>query len=586
MSDDGRGSEGGVELPAGPRTKAEEARWRVAYERERRVLRILDDQRRSGRSRHAAAEADSAANGLTSRTLVGWCCRYAEHGLAGLLPKPEPTTRAKRLTAEQEKAIEDAIEEVWMTPERGSITAVDRAFQLRVSQPELVDIRTIRNRIAARDPEAVARARHGAKLAREDFAPIMGGFSPASRPLEFTQADHSDLDIEAVHPVSRLPIGRPTVTLILDIFTRAILAFLVSMRPPSSLVTAQALTRAINPKDTWLAQIGIEWMSWPFGGFMRRMHTDRGSDFTAYALAHGCELLNIAHPYRRPGLPDDGGHVERMIGTIQQEMADLPGKTFSDVVKRQGYDSEGRACLTVDEIERIIATSLYRYHNTTHSMTGYTPYELWHAHEPYQAPVRFEPEQVRCAFLPFEARAKVQQYGFRSNYRIFNAPELSNWIGRRHPEDAEFIFASDERDPDWVQFYDPAVKRYFPVPCTRRLLSEEAVANLNRVKRENKGRRTPHDVTVLTETEKRKIIEFAKGATTAAKRARKAEQAKVVPLDMVGAHHRDRASAIPEVKALAGAPRRARAGPPTDSFAENGNVVPFSISNIRPRWSR
>lgn len=584
MPDEDRGTSAGVELPAGPRTQAEEERWRVAYDRERRVRRILVDEKGPGRSRHSAAVAESQANGYSWRTLTDWCGRYTSDGLVGLLPRPKPPTRRGRLPDHVETAIEEAIDTAYLTRERGRITAVDRVFSTKVAQEELVDIRTIKKRISRRDPEAVTVAREGAKTARERFAPHGGGFLPASRPLEFSQTDHSILDLEVVHPLSRGVMGRPTLSIVIDIFTRVILAVMLSMRKPSSLLTAQVMTRAINPKARWLAGLGLDWIDWPFAGPMRRIHTDHGRDLTANPFEHGCDLLGIEHPTRRIGVPDDGGHVERMIRTIQAEMAELPGKTFSNVLMKAGYDSEGRACLSLEEAEKVIAIELYRYHHTVHSSTGYSPMEMWLANQAYEAPRRFEPDQVRCAFLPFITREKIQQYGLQEDYRRYNSPEVTCWIGRRHPQGGEFIFAYDEREKGWMQFFDPSTERYFPVPCTARLLTEDAVANLNRVKRENKGRRTPHAVNVRAENEKQKVVS---GARASAKKARRAEQAGVIPTDMVVERPSHEPPEQPCSKrtidnGASAASSNGRGRP----FADPDNVVPFPLSHIRSRWAR
>jgi len=584
MPDEDHRTSAGVELPAGPRTPTEEARWRVAYDRERRVRRILADEKGPGRSRHSAAVVESEVNGYGWRTLTDWCEEYERAGLVGLLPRPKPKTRRGRLPDHVETAIAEAIDIAYLTPERGRFTAVDRVFSTKVAQEDLVDIRTIKRRIHRRDPEAVTVAREGAKAARERFAPHGGGFLPASRPLEFSQTDHSVLDLEVVHPTNRQVMGRPTLSIVVDIFTRAILAVMLSMRKPSSLLTAQVMTRAINPKARWLASLGLDWIDWPFAGPMRCIHTDHGRDLTANPFEHGCDLLGIEHPFRRIGVPDDGGHVERMIRTVQAEMAELPGKTFSNVLLKAAYDSEGRACLSLEEAEKIIAIELYRYHHTVHSSTGYSPMEMWLANQAYEAPRRFEPDQIRCAFLPFIKREKIQQYGLQEDYCRYNSPEVTCWIGRKHPQGGDFIFAYDEREEGWMQFFDPSTERYFPVPCTVRLLTEGGAGNLNQVKRENKGRRTPHDVNVRAETEKQKVVA---GARAAAKKALRAEQADVIPPDMVVERPSYEPPEQPRTKPVAneGASQTAASarGRP---FVDPDNVVAFPISHIRSRWAR
>ncbi|WDQ98424.1 hypothetical protein PSC71_14530 [Devosia sp. J2-20] len=60
-------------------------------------------------------------------------------------------------------------------------------------------------------------------------------------------------------------------------------------------------------------------------------------------------------------------------------MARLKGKTFSDIIKRGDYDSEGNASLTVDELAWILVTWVVDiYHQTEHEgLGGLTPAQAW-----------------------------------------------------------------------------------------------------------------------------------------------------------------------------------------------------------------
>ena len=50
--------------------------------------------------------------------------------------------------------------------------------------------------------------------------------------------------------------------------------------------------------------------------------------------------------------PHDGGTVERVLGTLMQLIHQLPGTTFSNLTERGIYDAEGRAVLTLAELEK------------------------------------------------------------------------------------------------------------------------------------------------------------------------------------------------------------------------------------------
>ncbi len=61
-------------------------------------------------------------------------------------------------------------------------------------------------------------------MAREQFRPLRMP-PPISRPLELVQIDHTLVDVVVVDELARKPIGRPWVTLAINVATRAVLGF-------------------------------------------------------------------------------------------------------------------------------------------------------------------------------------------------------------------------------------------------------------------------------------------------------------------------------------------------------------------------
>ena len=101
---------------------------------------------------------------------------------------------------------------------------------------------TAYRRLNALPQKAVVKARHGAKTARDRFGVITGHFPETQQPLEVVQIDHTPVDVIAVDEMHRRPIGRPWLTLAIDINTRMVVGFLLSLDPPSA--TSMALPGA------------------------------------------------------------------------------------------------------------------------------------------------------------------------------------------------------------------------------------------------------------------------------------------------------------------------------------------------------
>ena len=78
---------------------------------------------------------------------------------------------------------------------------------------------------------------------------------------------------------------------------------------------------------------------------------DNAKEFHSEALRKGCEQHGITLAYRPVAQPHFGGVVERVLGTLMDMVHQLPGTTFSNIHARGTYDAEGRAVLTLAELE-------------------------------------------------------------------------------------------------------------------------------------------------------------------------------------------------------------------------------------------
>ena len=107
------------------------------------------------------------------------------------------------------------------------------------------------------------------------------------------QIDHTPVDAIVVDEANRLPIGRPWLTLAVDVATRVVVGFYLSMEAPSSTSLALCLSQAILPKESWLKSRGLT-CTWPVWGLPAAVHTDNGADFTAAALRRAEGVTSMA----------------------------------------------------------------------------------------------------------------------------------------------------------------------------------------------------------------------------------------------------------------------------------------------------
>ena len=222
--------------------------------------------------------------------------------------------------------------------------------------------------IGGRGARSVEHAR-GEKRKAEALTLRTGTFG-AQFPLDIYEMDHTPLDVIIVDEVRRETIGRAYMTVALDVCTRMIAGIYLSLDPVSANSVGQCLFNAISPKDAYLRDLGIS-NSWPIQGIPRVLHTDNGRDFLSKSVERFCRMMYIRKENRPVGAPHFGGHVERVIGTINRRLHAEPGTTFSSVSERGDYKPEKYACLSFSALERLLIEFITgTYHQRRHGTTG------------------------------------------------------------------------------------------------------------------------------------------------------------------------------------------------------------------------
>jgi transposase InsO family protein len=125
-------------------------------------------------------------------------------------------------------------------------------------------------------------------------------------------------DLILVDELERKPIGRPWLTLVIDVSTRMIAGFHLSLDAPSATSVALAISHAVLPK-TWLQSPAGEPRQWPIAGLPLIVHLDNAKEFHSLALERGCREHGISLKFRPPLRPHFGGHIERLIGTLWEK---------------------------------------------------------------------------------------------------------------------------------------------------------------------------------------------------------------------------------------------------------------------------
>jgi putative transposase len=281
-------------------------------------------------------------------------------------------------------------------------------------------------------------------------------------PLERVQIDHTRIDVVVVDEGDRLPIGRPWLTLAIDVASRVVLGFSVSLEGPSVVSVALTLVHAVLPKDLWLADRQLE-VPWPMWGLPELLQLDNAPEFHSRALVRGAQEYGIRIDYRPPGTPHFGRHIERLIGTTMGAVHLLPGSTFSNVAVKGSYPSEKTSALTLVELERWLALRIGGvYHQSVHSSISKPPAAAWQDGLACrrQAPRKpADPQTFFLDFLPEEWRLIR-----RDGIQMFNIHYWDNVLSPLAGRSSKPVLIKyDPRNLSRV-FYRDKNGHYWPIP--------------------------------------------------------------------------------------------------------------------------
>lgn len=313
--------------------------------------------------------------------------------------------------------METQIQSFYLRPERPSIRELVERIRAECCQIGLPPPhwRTVRLRIKRVDARKAMTRRNGAAAARAVFTPVVEEYRSAGL-LDVVQIDHTIVDLIVVDEVTRTPIGRPVLTLAIDIHTRVVTGFYLGLDHPSILRAGVCVAQSVFEKGAWLAERGID-VPWPVSGFPRAVHVDNAGEFHSSAFTRTLEDFGVEVIYRPIARPHFGGHIERLIGTTMGAVHVLRGTTFSSVRDRADYPAEGRATMTLRELERWLAFEILgKYHQRIHSALKRPPLAVW-SELAASNPPRMPRDRIEflAGLLPYEMRLPR-----RDGFHLFN----------------------------------------------------------------------------------------------------------------------------------------------------------------------
>lgn len=370
--------------------------------------------------------------------------------------------------------IDEVINEKYLNPQRLTVKAVYDAVVARIADENLYRTeadqlpipkeRSIYDVVDQLDEYEVIKARWGKRIADIKCGVYKRG-PQATRPLERVEIDHTKLDLFVIDPVTKMPIGRPTLTLAIDRYTRMILGFYVSFNGAGFLAVSHCLRHAILPKTYVKRQFPDVKNIWECYGVPELAAVDNGSEFHGDGFEDASLQLGTIILYCPVKHPWFKAVVERYFRTLNQQLLhELPGTTFSNIFEKEDYDSKKNAIITLDTLLNVIHVFIVDYYSQRkHRGIKDIPALRWKlAAEQFPPTLPSRREDLNILLGEVEFRT-IQSNGISIFGLVYNDGVLARLRNGR--KGYQFKIKYDPADISLIYVHDPDNDKFIPIPA-------------------------------------------------------------------------------------------------------------------------
>jgi len=490
---------------------------------------------------------DAAAREIEDRyppspsTAQAWWRRYrATKSITCLIPhnKPSIGPRAKR----RYQIFEEVIATVYLSNQKlPKLKVVEEVYRRidgvnnSLSQEEAIKKparATIYRWLDNLQQDLVDKSREGAEVARVKYRAALGNVKIGSV-LERIEIDHTPLDLIVIDSLTKLPLGRPWLTMAIDHHSRMVVGFYISFNAPSSHGVLQCLRRAILPKDAWLARFPDITGSWPAHGIPELIAVDNGTDLHSDALESACLEMGIQILFCGSKTPQHKGAIERFFRTMNMGLIHrLPGTVFSSVDERGDYPAEDKAVIDMKSLVHLLTKWVVEVYNMSiHRGIGARPIDKWvQSADRRIIELPVHPQQLEV-ITGIPAKRTLFHYGIELEGLQYNSEQLQmlrRRTGENHPVQIKYY----EDTVAHIHVFDPATKEYLKVLAKLMEYAQDLPREIHRLVREQARKRFgDHVLSPQLLQAKAEIEDLIQAALKAKKMGHRKTGAKVVMHD-------------------------------------------------------
>jgi putative transposase len=388
--------------------------------------------------------------------------------------KGQKFSEVERRKAEEVAAVvSGVIDEEFMNDQRLSVAEVYDRLEQRIA--EVNQFRDTNDRLPIPHPDSIYniisnmdeyekdKARYGKLYAEQKHEQRKRGPRP-TRPLERVEIDHTKLDLFIIDAETRLPVGRPTITVVIDKYSRMILGFHVGFDPPGYLSVMLCLLHAITPKryvETDFPNIENNWNTY---GIPEQIVVDNAREFYSEDFDDACSQLGMLISYSPVKHPWYKASIERFFGTQNRRLLhNQPGTTFSNVIAKGDYDPSKNALISFDAFMEILHIWIIDvYSQNFHRGLGDIPTHIWEKGiKEFPPTLPRRKQELRVLIGQIEQR-KISRSGIKLFNLTYNDDRLAllrrELKGKKaklkiNPNDLSIIYVNNPKDDSYIPVF-------------------------------------------------------------------------------------------------------------------------------------
>ena len=319
-------------------------------------------------------QSNALESTVCERSLRRWRNNFEQakklygNGFIGLIPKPNNGNRKRKISNASLECMQETIESDFETIKQKRLSSVYGKYLLTCEEKAIqaASYKTFCRETKKRPQYEQTYKRMGKRAAykHKEFYWYLQPDTPrhGSHPFHIAHIDHTELDVELNDSQTGKNFARPWITLLVDAFSRRILAFYITFNPPSKISCMMVIRECVRRH----------------GRLPQTIVVDGGKEFGSVYFEALLAVFESTKKVRPPAEGRFGSVMERLFGTNNtQFIHNLAGNTQIMKNVRQvtkSVNPKNHSIWTLPDLTLLTSEFLYEvYDNNIHSTLGESP---------------------------------------------------------------------------------------------------------------------------------------------------------------------------------------------------------------------